>query len=130
MEKYKHLQGVELLNTESKEEYPIHVILVVNEYSKSVERIGEPMAELTWLGWVIMSLGYGVESSMYLMQTSHSEYDILCQLNVLGLEDRPDGDPEVVYEEFQEELQRDSNGWYETGLLWKLDTHPNKTTRK
>ena len=29
METYKHLQGVELLDTEIKEEYPIHIILGV-----------------------------------------------------------------------------------------------------
>ena len=77
VEMYKHLQGVDLLGTENKEEYPIHVILGASEYSSIkmgvvpiVGRIGEPMAELTWLGLVIMSPGCGVESSMYLTHTS------------------------------------------------------------
>lgn len=58
---YKLLQGVDLLNTENKEEYPIHVILGAIEYSSikmgvapRFGRIGEPMAELTRLGFVIM----------------------------------------------------------------------------
>ena len=33
MEMYRYLQGVELLETESKKEYPIHVILGTSEYS-------------------------------------------------------------------------------------------------
>ena len=127
---YKHLQGVALLDTENKQEYPIQVILGASEYSSikmgvapRVGRIGEPMAELTWLGLVIMPPGCGVESSMYLTHTSHSGYERLCPLVVLGLEDCPDGDHEVVYKEFKEQLQRDSAGWCKTSLIWKAG-HP------
>ena len=40
-------------------------------------------------------------------------------IHVLGLEDSPDVDQNLVYEEFKEQLVRSPEGWYETGLLWK-----------
>ena len=44
-------------------------------------------------------------------------------IHVLGLEDSPDVDQNLVYEEFKEQLVRSLEGWYETGLLWK-GNHP------
>ena len=44
-------------------------------------------------------------------------------IHVLGLEDSPDVDQNLVYEEFKEQLLRSPEGWYETGLLWK-GNHP------
>lgn len=53
---YKHLQGVKLLDTASKKEYSIHVILEASEYPNIkmwfVPRVGEiqgPMAKLLGL---------------------------------------------------------------------------------
>ena len=53
---HKHLQGVELLDTGSKKEYSIHVILGASEYPNikmrfvpRVEEIQRPMAELLGL---------------------------------------------------------------------------------
>ena len=40
-------------------------------------------------------------------------------IHVLGLEDSPDVDQNLVYEEFKEQLVRSPEGWYETGLFWK-----------
>ena len=40
-------------------------------------------------------------------------------IHVLGLEDGPDVDQNLVCEEFKEQLVRSPEGWYETGLLWK-----------
>ena len=56
---------------------------------------------------------------MYLTRTSFRDYEQLCNLDVLGLEDRPDGDQQSVYNEFKEQLTRSDEGWYETGLIWK-----------
>ena len=53
-----------------------------------------------------MTPRFGVESSMYSTQTSHSDVDCLCQLNIIGLEDCQDGHQEIVDEEFKEQLQR------------------------
>lgn len=58
-------------------------------------------------------------SSVYLTRTSSTDYDQLCSLHVLGLEDRSKGDQQTVYDDFKEQLRRSDEGWYETGLLWK-----------
>ena len=54
--------------------------------------------------------------SMFLAQTTSTSYETLCCMDVLGLEDKPNGDQSVVYEEFIEQLSRSPEGWYETGL--------------
>ena len=61
--------------------------------------------------------------NMFLTQTSAIDYQELCKLDVLGLEDKPSGDQETVYEEFKQQLTRSSEGWYETSLPWK-GNHP------
>ena len=58
-------------------------------------------------------------SSVYLTRTSSTDYDQLCSLDVLGLEDRSKGDQQTVYDNFKEQLRPSDEGWYETGLLWK-----------
>ena len=90
---------------------------------------GERMAELTRLGWIFMSPGYEMENSLYLTQSSHDDYDRICSLNVLGLEDNPQGDQEAVYREFKGQLQGSIEGWYETGLMWKIG-HPPLTNNR
>ena len=55
----------------------------------------------------------------YLTRTTGADYQELCNLDVLGLEDRPDGDQHVVYEEFAEQLTRNKDDRYETSLLWR-----------
>ena len=48
----------------------------------------------------------------------------MCSLDdVLGLEDRPPDDQQVVYSEFQVQLVRHPEGWYETSVLRKAG-HP------
>ena len=46
-------------------------------------------------------------------------YEELCRLVVLGLSDTPTNHQRNVYSEFQEQLLRDEEGWYETGLPWR-----------
>ena len=60
---------------------------------------------------------------MLLTQTSHVDYEELCRLDVLGLADTPTNDQGSVYAEFKEQLVRDPEGWYETGLPWR-GNHP------
>ena len=62
-------------------------------------------------------------SKLLLTQTSRVEYEDLCQLDVLGLKDPAVGDQEQVYNEFKEQLQRSSEGWYQTALPCK-GNHP------
>ena len=68
-------------------------------------------------------------SKMLLTQTSYTDYEELCRLDVLGLEDRAEHDQETVHAEFREQPVRDPNGCYETGLLWKK-SHPPLPSNK
>ena len=75
------------------------------------------MAEFTQFGWGIMSPGVQPNlDNMFLAQTAQSDYEELCRMDVLGIQDTPSGDQKVVHEEFLEQLRRDPvHGWYEIG---------------
>ena len=130
---HPHLTGVTMNDDDVKDTLPVHVILGRGEYAKiktqTRPRIGDerdqaPIAELTKFGWFLMGPGYEFESNVMLMtQTSHAEYEELCRLDVLGLEDTPQHDQSVVFNEFKEQLTRSPEGWYETALPWKPN-HP------
>ena len=130
--KNPHLSGVVMNDPDKKSRLPVHLILGAGEYAKlkteSAPKIGEPgepVAELTKFGWVIMSPGKEPldVTNMLLTQTSHVDYEELCRLDVLGLSDTPTADQRNVYTKFQELLTRDEEGWYETGLPWR-GNHP------
>ena len=114
-------------DTDKKSTLPVHLILGASEYAKiktpEAQRIGamaEPIAEFTRFGWTIMSPGGETNiNSSFLAQTSSTDYEILCRLEVLGLKDTPTGDQNVVHTEFLEQLQRSPEGWYEAALPWK-----------
>ena len=132
--KYNHLQAVEIIDKDNKAELPVHLVIGANEYTQiktenapKIRRQGEPIAKetKTKFGWTIMSPGNEVNASeMFLTaQTFSTDYKKLCRLDVLGLEDSPTGDQGEVYKEFQKQLQRSPDGWYETTLPWK-GNHP------
>ena len=62
--------------------------------------MGEPVAERTTFGWTIMSTGKEAMENAFLTHTIVSDYEALCKLDVLGLEDKPSGDQSVVHAEF------------------------------
>ena len=138
LQKYTHLERVHMDDDDTKAELPVHIILGASDYAKiktenkpKIGRPGEPVAELTQFGWTIMSPGKEVNlSNMFLTQTSSTDYEELCKLDVLGLRDKPSADRSDVYEEFKEQLTRSPEGWYETGLPWRGDhpTLPNNKT--
>lgn len=66
---------------------------------------------------------------MLLTQTTQSNYEELCKLDVLGLRDSADQDQTVIFEEFKERLTRSPEGWYETILPWKPN-HPDVPSNK
>jgi hypothetical protein len=66
---------------------------------------------------------------MLLTQTTPSDYENLCRLDILGLKDHPTGDQSNVYQEFKEQLVRTPDDWYKTGLLWK-GNHPPLANNK
>ena len=130
IQKYHHLTGIQT-DRDDKPELPVHIILGVSDYAKirrgtrpKIGSPGEPVAELTKFGWTIMSPGKEVDiSSMLLTQTAAADYEQLCKLDVLGIQDTAIGDQADVYKEFKEQLIRRVKGWYETGLPWKAN-HP------
>ena len=85
-----------------------------------VGQVGQPVAVKTVIGWTLMSLGQEEAiSPLLLTQSTTSDYEQLCGLDVLGLDDTPENDQGVVYKEFEEQLTRSPAGWYETNLPWK-----------
>jgi hypothetical protein len=134
---YPHLEPVVITDKDTKDQLPVHVILGVGDYARVktntkplIGEIGEPIAELTRLGWFIMSPGTEVnKQTMLLTQTSHVDYEQLCRLDVLGLDDSSEHDQNLVHAEFKEQLQRSPEGWYETGLPWRSN-HPTLDSNK
>ena len=131
IESYTHLQGVYMDDSDSKRHLPVHLILGASESAaiktRERPRIGHPgelVAEKTKFGWTIMSPGREIDhTNMLLTQMNHVEYEELCRLDVLGLEDSPEHDQQADYAEFREQLTRDPEGWYETSVPWK-GNHP------
>ena len=130
--KHEHVKGVTMDDTDVKKELPVHLILGTSEYAQiktettpKIGKPGEPIAELTRLGRTIMSPGSEPDlTNMFMTKTSAVDYEALCRLDVLGLQDQPVGDQDLVYEEFKDQLVRNPEGWYETGLLWKGNHSP------
>ena len=114
LEKHPHLKGVIMDETDHKPRLPVHLILGNSECPRistsEPQRVGrewDPVASYTKLGWTITSPGHELNTTnMLLTQTSSADYEELCRLDVLGLEDSPTGDQGVVYEEFKEQLWR------------------------
>ena len=137
LELHPHLRGVQMLDHDDKAEVPVHLILGASEFAKiktgsapRVGRPGDPVAERTKFGWILLSPGKEVDTnSLLFAQTSHADYEELCRLDVLGLADTPERDQLEVYREFKEELTRSPEGWYETGLPWK-GNHPTLPNNK
>mgnify|MGYP002804125711 CR=1 FL=1 len=69
-----------------------------------------------------------VTTRVLLTQTSQSDYDELCCLDILGLADSPQQDQKEVYAEFREQLVRDEAGWY--GKLIRATIPPYQLTNR
>ena len=114
--KFEHLRGVVIEDTDEKEELPVHVIFGTSDFSKirtptkpRVGKPGEPVAELTLSGWMMMSPGHELEYRKFLFARSSSEdYERLCSLDVLGLESRSEQNP--VHQEFKDQQERSPEG--------------------
>ena len=99
-----------MLDKSDKDELPVHMILGVSEYSKiktpAKPRIGtpgDPIADFTTFGCIV---------------SSSADFERLCSLDVLGIQTE-DGN-EQVHLEFKDKFERSEEGWYHTGLIWKL----------
>ena len=135
---YPHLRDITLNDYDSKSQLPIHVVLGVNEYTKikTPERAriglpGEPIAELTKLGWYIISPGKENDiANILFSQTSIHDYDKLCSLDCLGVSEKQDKPDDYVYEKFREQLGRGPRGYNETSLIWKENHPPLRNNEK
>ena len=132
IETYDHLKGIKMNERDTKPELPIHVILGASDYVKikmqkcpRVGKINEPIAEQTKMGWVIMSPDgeSDLVSSLY-TRTSASDFNRLCDIDVLGVEENHLSHDENVYKKFKQQLERNEGGWYETGLAWTENKVP------
>ena len=127
IEEHPHLRGVRMNDIDKKESLPIHAILGASDFAliktstaARIGDLGQPVAEKTKFGWVIMFPGQGhLSSTLMLARTSKEDYMQFCNLDVVGLEDKPEGDQGPVYEEFKEQLTQGSDGKYQTSLHWK-----------
>lgn len=132
--RYHPLKGVVMDNVDLKRELPVHLILGTNENAQvktettpKIGKPGEPTAELTRLGWTLMSPESEPNlTNMFLTQTSAVDYEAPCRLDVIGLQGHQTGIQDLVHKEFKEQLVRIPEGWYETSLLWKGNHPPLK----
>ena len=136
LHKHDHLRDVTMDDGDTKPQLPIHLVLGNGEYAHiktSTKPLigkddGKPIAEKTKFGWVIMSPGLEFEQNiMLLTQTSQSDFDRLCRLDVLGLKDSTECDQNLVYEDFWEQLSQGPSGYYEASLPWKANHPPLPT---
>ena len=93
-----HLSEVKIADSDTKDQLPVHVIFWSGEYARiktetkpQVGDEGKPIAELTKMGWFIMSPGTAFDrNTMLYLQTSQSDYEELCRMDELGLADASD----------------------------------------
>ena len=133
---YVHLKDLQINDHDPKGELPLHVILGISDYTKiktqerpRVGLPGKPIAELTKVGWVIVSPGQetGI-TNMLFSKTFLHDYQKLCSLDCLDIEERRD-DSNYVYEGFQKQLGCGPGGFYETNLIWKDNPPPLKSNK-
>ena len=131
LQSYSHLRGVVIDDNDTKAELLFHIVLGTSDFSKiktnMPAKIGKT-GELTKFGWMIMPPGPEGHSNVYLTHSITHGYEQLYRLAVLGLVDTSDGDQNIIYTEFKEQLQWSTQG-YQTGLPWKPSNptlHNNK----
>ena len=119
-------------DVDQKPELPVHVILGASEYAKiktdakaKIEKLGEPVGEHTRSGWTLISSGADANAGhMFFTKGTLADYEHLCNLDVLGLENHQQGEEDSVNSEFREQLKQQPKGYCETGLLWKANCPP------
>ena len=89
--KYAHLSDIIITDHDTK---TVHFILGTGYYTKiktqeraRVGQPGEPIAELTRLGWVVISPGQESGLTNMFSKNSVHDYENLCSLDVLGVKE-------------------------------------------
>ena len=93
--KTPHLIAFKMNKNQAKATLLIHVFLGASDFTKiktqerpRIGEIGDPVAELTKLGWVIMRLGKkSSHSNVLLITAAINTYEEPCSLDVKGLSD-------------------------------------------
>ena len=86
---------------------------------------GEPIAELTKLGWVILSPEKeNASTNILFTKTPLHDYENLCILNCLGIKEKREKNKGFVCVELRKYLGWDYLGNYETNLIWKENHLP------
>ena len=109
---YNHLKDIIINVTDTKKELPVHVILGAGDYTKiktqeraRVGQPGEPIAELTKLGWAVISPGQETSvTKMLFSKTSVHDYENLCNLDAIGAKDEHTKRDGKIYYKFQKQL--------------------------
>ena len=55
-----------------------------------------------------------------------SDFNHLCDIDVLGVEENHLSHGENVYKKFKQQPERNGRGWYETGPIWTENKVPLK----
>ena len=133
--KYAHLSDIIITDHDTKTDLPVHFILGTGYYTKiktqeraRVGQPGEPIAELTRLGWVVISPGQKSGLTNIIFSKIYN-YKNLYSLDVLGVKEEHVRRDEVVYDEFKNQLSQSLEGWYGTSLLWKEKQPPLDTNK-
>ena len=138
---YPRLRKLQLSDEEElADQLPVHIILGAADYQRihSTEPpiLGnnpdtDPGAEFTMLGWILygrlISDGGGVEKE-FLLTSSRSEFERLCSMDLLGLDDTDTLNPSF-HQDFKDQIEFKSEGFYETRLPWKLPHGPLPTNK-
>ena len=62
--------------------------------------------------------------SLLYTRTLVSDFNRLCDIDVLGVEENHLSHDENVYKKLKQQLERNDGGWYETGLVWTENRVP------
>ena len=137
IETYDHLKGIKMNERDTKPESPIHVILGANDYVETkmqkclrVGKINEAIAEQTKMGWFIMSPSRESDFvSLLYTRISVSDFDRLCDIDVLRVKENQLSHDDKDYNEFKQQLERNKGGQYETGLVKTENKVPLKNNK-
>ena len=132
--KYRKFRNLRFCDEDYEEDkLPIHIILGAADYQRirttEPPVLGpnpdvDPGAEYTMLGWTLSGKTVEIDADsgkLFLTLTPQNEFERMCSLEVLGLEDTGSAPGEGFHEHFQEQLTRLEDGTYSTGLPWKKD---------
>ena len=133
---YPHLKGFKMDEFQTKAVLPIHVILRASDFTKvktkeapRIMKIGDPIAELTKLRWIIISPGKESNYSHLLLKTSaFNSHEELCSLDVLDISKKEDVTNESVLNTFKSQLL-EKEGFYETGLISKEGNYKSESNK-